>query len=105
MFNTIASVPSVYPKLYYRDQFPVKLYFKKATIHYYLFQRFFQSSKQLLQLISGMAFNAFFDSVFISSIESKRCHRSGLLSLLNNQKSHRAKLGKYGGCGTILMEF
>jgi len=40
-----------------------------------------------------MAFKARSDSVFISSIVSKRCPRSGLLSL---GKSHGAKSGEYG---------
>ena len=39
------------------------------------------------------------------SIVSKRCPRSGLLSLGNSQKSQGAKLGEYGGCGTICVEF
>ena len=39
------------------------------------------------------------------SIVSKRCPRSGLLSLGNSQKSHEAKSGEYGGCGTIYVEF
>ena len=36
---------------------------------------------------------------------AKRCPRSGLLSLGNSQKSHGAKSGEYGGCGTICVEF
>ena len=71
----------------------------------HLCQRFFQSSKHLLNSISGIAFKAFFNSVCISSIVSKRCTRSGLLSLENSQKSHGAKSGEYGGCGTICVEF
>ena len=55
--------------------------------------------------ISGIAFNAFFDSACISSIVSKWCPRSGFLSLRNSQKSHGAKPGKYGGCRTICVEF
>ena len=71
----------------------------------HLCQRFFQWSKHLLNSISGIAFKAFFDSAFISSILSKWCPRSGLLSLGNSQKSHGAKSGEYGGCGTICAEF
>ena len=71
----------------------------------YTYASFFQSSKQLLKSISGIALNTFFNSTFISSIESKRCPQSGLLSLLNSHKSHGAKSGKYGGCGTIWVEF
>ena len=71
----------------------------------HLYQRFFQSSKHLLNSISGISFKAFFDSACISSIVSKRCPRSGLLSLGNSQKSHGAKLGEYGCCGTICVEF
>ena len=71
----------------------------------HLCQRFFQSSKHLLNSISGIAFKAFFDSACISSIVSERCPRSGLLSLGNRQKSHRAKSGEYGGCGTLYVEF
>ena len=71
----------------------------------HLCQRFFQSSKHLLNSISGIAFKAFFDSACISSIDSKRCPRSGLLSLGNSQKSHGAKSDEYGGCGTICFEF
>ncbi|KAL6268141.1 hypothetical protein P5V15_001233 [Pogonomyrmex californicus] len=52
-----------------------------------------------------MAFNTFFVSACISSIDSKRCPQSDLLSLLNSQKSHGAKSGEYGGCGTIWIEF
>ena len=70
----------------------------------HLCQRFFQSSKHLLNSISRIAFKAFFDSACISWIVSKRCPRSGLLSLGNSQKSHGAKSGKYGGCGTICVE-
>ena len=44
-----------------------------------------------------MTFKARSDSVFISSIVSKRCPRSGLLSLGNSQKSHGVKSGEYGG--------
>ena len=68
-------------------------------------QRFFQSSKHLLNSISEIAFKVFFDSTCISSIVSKQCPRSGLLSLGNSQKSHRAKSGEYGGCGSIYVEF
>ena len=71
----------------------------------YLSHRFFQSSKHLLNSISGIAFKTFFDSACISSIVSKRCPWSGLLSLWNSQKSHGVKSGKYGGCGTICVEF
>ena len=71
----------------------------------HLCQRFFQSSKHLLNSISGIALKAFFDSARISSIVSKRCPRSGLLSLGNSQKSHGAKSGEYGDCGTICVEF
>ena len=71
----------------------------------HLCQRFFQSSKHLLNSISGIAFTVFFDSACISSIVSKRCPRSGLLSLGNSQKSHGAKSGEYGGCGTTCVEF
>ena len=67
----------------------------------HLCQRFFQSSKHLLNSISGIAFKVSFDSSFISSIVSKHCSRSGLLSLGNRQKSHGAKSGEYGGYGTI----
>ena len=74
-----------------------------AIMH--LFQRFFQSSKHLLNSISGISFKAFFDSACISSIVSKRCPRSGLLSLGNSQKSHGDRSGEYGGCGTICVEF
>ena len=56
----------------------------------HLCQLFFQSSKHLLNSISGIAFKAFFDSDCISSTVSKRCPRSGLLSLENSQKSHGA---------------
>jgi len=66
---------------------------------------FFQSSKQSEKFFSGMAFNTFFDSAFTSSIESKRYPQSGLLSLLNSQKSHGAKSGEYGNCRTIWVEF
>ena len=41
----------------------------------HLCQRFFQSSKHLLNSISGIAFKAFFDSACISSIVSKRFPR------------------------------
>ena len=68
-------------------------------------QRFVQLSKHLLNSISGIAFKAFFDSAYISSIVSKRYPRSGLLSLGNSQESHGAKSGEYGGCGTICVEF
>ena len=71
----------------------------------HLCQRFFQSSKHLLNSISGIAFKAFFDSACIFSIVLKRCPRGGLLSLGNSQKSHGAKSGEYGGCGTICVEF
>ena len=71
----------------------------------HLCQRFFQSSKHLLNSISRIAFKASFNSVCISSIVSKRCPRSGLLSLGNSQKSHGAKSGEYGGCRTICVEF
>ena len=50
-------------------------------------------------------FKAFFDSACISSIVWKGCPRCGLLSLGNSQKSHGAKSGEYGGCGTICVEF
>ena len=59
----------------------------------HLCQRFFQSSKHLLNSISRIAFKAFFDSACISLIVSKRRPRSGLLSLGNNQKTHGAKSG------------
>ena len=59
----------------------------------------------LFNSISVTAFKAFFDSACISSIVLKQCSRSGLLSLGNNQKSHEAKSDKYGGCGTIWVEF
>jgi len=49
-----------------------------------------------------MAFKARSDSVFISSIVSKRCPQSGLLSL---GKSHGTKSGEYGGRETIWVEF
>ena len=68
-------------------------------------QRFFQSSKHFLNSISGIAFKAFFDSACISSIVSKRCPRSGLLSLGNSHKWPGAKSGEYDGCGTICVEF
>ena len=68
-------------------------------------QRFFESSKHLLNSTSGIAFKAFFDSACISSIVSKWCPRSGLLSLENSQKSHGAESGEYGGCGSIRVEF
>ena len=71
----------------------------------HLCQRFFQSSKYLLNSISRIAFKAFFDSACSSSIVSKRCPRSGLLSLKNSQKSHGAKSGEYGACGTICVSF
>ena len=71
----------------------------------HLCQRFSQSSKHLLNSTSGIAFKAFFDSAFISSIVLKRCPRIGLLSLENSQKSHRAKSGEYGSFGTICVEF
>ena len=71
----------------------------------HLCQRFFQSSKHLLNSIFGIVFKAFFDSACISSVMSKRCPRSGLLSLGNSQKSHGAKSGEYGRCGTICVEF
>ena len=71
----------------------------------HLCQRFSQSSKHFLNLISGIAFKAFFDSACISSIVSKRSPQSGLLSLENSQKSHEAKSGEYGDCGTICVEF
>ena len=71
----------------------------------HLCQHSFQSSKHLLNSISGIAFKAFFDSDCISSIVSKRCPRSRLLSLGNSQKSHWAKSGEYGSCGTICVEF
>ena len=73
------------------------------TMH--LCQRIFQSLKQLLKSISGMAFSSLIDKTCISSIDSKRCPRSDLLNLLNSQKSHRAKSEQYGGCGTIWVEF
>ena len=57
----------------------------------HLCQRFFQSLKHLLNSISGIAFKAFFDLACTSSILSKRCPQSGLLSLGNSQKSHGAK--------------
>ena len=44
-----------------------------------LCQRFFQSSKRLLNSIVGIAFKVFFDSACISLIVSKRCPRSGFL--------------------------
>ena len=68
-------------------------------------QRFFQSSKHLLNSISGIAFKAFFDSACVSAIVSKQCPRSGLLSLGDSQKSHGAKSGEFGGCGTMCVEF
>ena len=71
----------------------------------HLCPRFFQSSKHLLNSISGIAFKAFLDSAYISSIVSKRCPRSGLLSLRNSQKSHGDKSGEYGGCGTTCVVF
>ena len=71
----------------------------------HLCQRFFQSSKHMLNLISGIAFKTFFDSACISSIVSKRYSRSGILSLGNSQKSQGAKSGEYGGCETICVEF
>lgn len=40
---------------------------------------------------------------FSSLIDSKPCPRDGILSLANRQKSHGAKSGKYGVCGTIFM--
>ena len=66
-----------------------------------LMPTFFQSLKHLLNLISRISF----DSACISSIVSKRCPRSGLLCLRNSQKSHEAKSGEYGGCGTICVAF
>ena len=69
------------------------------------FQSFFQSSKHLLNSISEIVFKAFFGSACISSIVWKRCPQCGLLSLRNSQKSHGAKSGEYGGCGTICVEF
>ena len=71
----------------------------------HLWLRFFQSSKHLLNSIFGIAFKTFFDLTCIFSIVSKRCPRSGLLSLGNSQKSHGTKSGEYGGCGTICAEF
>ena len=71
----------------------------------HLCQRFFQSSKHLLNSTSGIALKAFFDSTCIPSIVSKRCPRSGLLSLGNSQKSDGVKSGEYGGCGSICVEF
>ena len=71
----------------------------------HLCQPFFPMSKHLLNSISGIAFKAFFDSGCISSIVSKRCPRSGLLSSGNSHKSHGAKSGEYGGCRTICVEF
>ena len=70
-----------------------------------LMPTFFESSKHLLNSISGIAFKAFFVSDCISWIVWKWCPRSGLLSLGNSQKSHGAKSGEYGGCGTICIEF
>ena len=46
----------------------------------HLYQRFFQSSKHLLNSISRIAFKVFFDSACTSSIVSKRCPWSGVLS-------------------------
>ena len=71
----------------------------------HLCQRFFQSSKHLLNSISGIASKGSFDSACISPILSKRCPLSGLLSLGNSQKSHGVKSGEYGRCGTICVEF
>ena len=62
----------------------------------HLCQCFFQSSKHLLNSISGIAFKTFFDSVCISSIVSKRCPRIGFLNLGNSQKSHGVKSGECG---------
>ena len=58
----------------------------------HLNQRFFQSLKHLLNSISGIAFKAFFDSVYISSIVSKRCPQSGLLSLGNSTEPNQANM-------------
>jgi len=73
--------------------------------HNALMPMFFPILETVREVFIRMAFNTFFDSAFISSIESKRYLRSGLLSLLNSQKSHGAKSGEYGGCGTIWVEF
>ena len=70
-----------------------------------LMPMFFQSSKHLLNSISGIVLKAFFGSACISSIVSKWCPRSGLLSLGSSRKSHGAKSGEYGGCGRICVEF
>jgi len=73
--------------------------------HNALMPMFFAILETVRKVFIRMAFNTFFDSAFISSIESKRYPRSGFLSLLNSQKSHGAKSGEYGGCGTIWVEF
>ena len=70
-----------------------------------LCQSFFQSSKHAEKSSLGIAFNARADSRWISSMDSKRFPRSGLLSFGNSQKSHGAKSGEYGGCGATWLEF
>lgn len=71
----------------------------------HLCQRFLQSSKHAEKLSVGIAFNAHTVSRSISSINSKRFPRSGVLSFGNTQKSHGAKLGEYGDCGATWVEF
>ena len=66
---------------------------------------FFPIVETLVKFDFRNCLHAFFDSACIFSIVSKRCPRSGLLSLENSQKSHGAKSGEYGGCGAICVEF
>ena len=82
---------------------PLKIIPPPAPMHFC--QRFLQSSKHAEKSSVGIAFNARADSRWISSMDSKRFPRSGLLSFGNSQKSHGAKSGEYGGCGATWVEF
>ena len=70
--------------------------------HNALMPTFFPILESVRKVFFRNGHQHFFDLTLIFSNESKRCPRSGLLSLVNSQK---AKSNEYGGCGTIWVEF
>ena len=69
-----------------------------------LMPTFLSIFKKIRIVFLGMTYKARNNSRWISSIDSKRCLRSGFLSLLKSQKSHDAKSGECGSCGTIWVD-